>query len=564
MPSSRAPKSSLGTFPSMGTRSVATLSARGLCHEIGGRTVLDAISLTVSPTSCIGVVGPNGVGKSTLLRLLAGLEAPDEGSVRFDPPTATIGYLAQEHQARPGESVRHALTRHVGVEAAELELAAAAKGLATGTHTAEQRYVVALERHQALSAGGIDARIDATLADLGLDLGPGAHTTIADKPMAVLSGGEASRVALAAVILSRFDITLLDEPTNDLDFDGLERLEKFVASRTGGMVIVSHDRTFLDRTVTSVLELRDHDHSGQEYGGGWAAYLAERETAHRHASEEYAVYDARRQDLKSRAQRERQWATTGVAKEKRSPRDNDKVQRNFRIDRTEQLAGRARRSERALATLAEVEKPWEGWDLHFSIGQAPRSGTVVVRLDDAVIRRGEFSLGPLSVEIGWADRVALTGPNGSGKSSLVQALLGRLPLATGAHWMGPGVVVGELGQSRRVDHHTRTVVESVVSRCGLTDSEVRSLLAKFGLGADHVTRPHASLSPGERTRAELAIFQAQGVNFLVLDEPTNHLDVPAIEQLETALAGFGGTVLLVTHDRRLLDSVELGRRIELG
>ena len=540
------------------TLALATLMAVNLTHDRGGRTVLRDISLTVGPSDRIGVVGPNGVGKSTLLSLLAGTDPPMVGSVRVDPPSATVGYLAQEHEAPPGETVRAALTRRTGAAEAEIELAAAAAELVDGTRAADQRYETALERYTALSAGDLDARIDTVLADLGL----GAE--IADHQVDTLSGGQESRLALAAIVLSRFDITLLDEPTNDLDFDGLERLESFVLGHAGALVVVSHDRAFLDRTVTSVLELDEHDHTGRHYGGGWSGYLAERATARRHQLEDFAVYQSRRAELGDRARRERQWATSGVQREKRNPKDNDKAQRDFRINRTEQLASRARRTERALDALDVVDKPWEGWDLRFTIEQAPRAGAVVARLAGAVIQRGEFTLGPLDLEIGWAERIALVGPNGSGKSTLVEALLGRLALRAGTQWLGPSVVVGELGQDRRTLGGAISVVESVIARCGLTVSDTRSLLAKFGLGADHVTRPGASLSPGERTRAELATFQALGVNFLVLDEPSNHLDLPAIEELEAALAGFTGTLLLVSHDRRLLESVETSRRIDLG
>jgi len=218
--------------------------------------------------------------------------------------------------------------------------------------------------------------------------------------------------------------------------------------------------------------------------------------------------------------------------------------------------------------LGSVEKPWEGWDLRFTIDQAPRAGAVVGRFEGAVVERGGFRLGPLDLEIGWAERLGLIGPNGSGKTTLVEALLGRLPLAAGRVWLGPSVVVGELGQDRRsaVDGggQGESVLDRVIDRCALTVSEARSLLAKFGLGAEQLSRPRALLSPGERTRAELALFQARKVNFLVLDEPTNHLDLPAVEQIEQALSGFDGTVLLVSHDRRLLDAVDLTRRIDLG
>jgi ATPase subunit of ABC transporter with duplicated ATPase domains len=454
-------------------------------------------------------------------------------------------------------TVRELLARRVGGADAEAELAEAAAALAGGTAPAALRYEVALERFNRLGVADLDARIDAVLDDLGVG------AALAGQEASTLSGGQQAKVALAGIELSQFDITLLDEPTNDLDFGGLRRLEAWLASRSGGMVIVSHDRDFLERAVTSVLELDEHSRTAQEYGGGWSGYQAERANARRHATEAYERYDRRRSQLEHRAEQQRQWATSGVRRESRHPTDNDKAQRDFRINRTEKLAAKARQTDRARAALEPVDKPWEGWDLRFTIEEAPRSGAVVARLSGAVIERGTFRMGPVDVQIDWGDRMAVTGANGTGKTSLVAALLGTLPLASGQRWIGPSVVVGELGQDRRALRGRHDVVRTVMERCGLKQSEARSLLAKFGLGADLVVRAAESLSPGERTRAELAMFQALGVNFLVLDEPTNHLDLPAIEQLEAALAGFGGTLLLVSHDRQFLDSVEVTRWLEL-
>jgi ATPase subunit of ABC transporter with duplicated ATPase domains len=535
----------------------ATLVARQLTLDRGGRTVIAGVSVTVGPESHIGVIGPNGAGKSSLLQALAGQLEADSGEVVLDPPTATVGYLAQEHEVTAGVTVRQALARRTGAQAAEDELTAAAVGLAEGSRQAELRYEVALERFNRLGVADLDPRIDSILDDMGLG------AALADREVAALSGGQRAKVALAGIELSHFDITLLDEPTNDLDFEGLGRLESWVTSRPGGMVVVSHDRHFLERTVATVLELDAHSHTATEFGGGWRGYQEERATTRRHAAEAFEVYDRRRAQLESRAERQRQWATTGVRREARAPGDNDKAQRDFRINRTEKLASKARQTDRALDSLDVVEKPFEGWDLRFTIEEAPRAGAVVVRLDGAVIERGSFSMGPLDLEIDWGERVALTGANGTGKSTLVGALLGALPLAAGDRWWGPSVVVGELGQDRRAMGGDHDLVRTVVDRCRLTHAEARSLLAKFGLGADHVTRPGRTLSPGERTRAELAMFQARGVNFVVLDEPTNHLDLPAIEQLESALAGFAGTLLLVSHDRQLLETVEVTRTIEL-
>jgi ATPase subunit of ABC transporter with duplicated ATPase domains len=533
------------------------LVARHLHHERGGHTVLDDVSFSVGPATCLGVVGPNGVGKSTLLQILAGLLVPTAGEIRAEPPTATVGYLSQEHARSGDETVAASLARRTGVAGVEAELAEAASGLAAGGSEAEDRYTVALARYEAVSAGDFEARLISACAQVALPPG------MAAQPVSTLSGGQEAKVALAAILLARFDLTLLDEPTNDLDFDGLSRLEDIVARRRGGMVIVSHDRAFLERTVTDVLELDEHSRSGTVYGGGWAAYQSERAAGQAHAAEDYAVYESQRADLRHRANRERQWATTGVNREKKHPRDNDTAQRNFRIERTEKLAGRARRTERALDALEAVEKPWEGWDLRFAINETARSGDVVVRLEDAVVERGDFTLGPFTLDIAWAERVALVGPNGSGKTTLVEAVLGRLPLSAGTRRLGPSVVVGELAQDRRILGDIPNLADAFTAATGLPNDQARSQLAKFGLGADAVLRPASTLSPGERTRAELAAFAALGVNFLVLDEPTNHLDLPAIEQLESALQDYGGTLLLVSHDRRLLETVSTTRRVEL-
>jgi ATPase subunit of ABC transporter with duplicated ATPase domains len=217
-----------------------------------------------------------------------------------------------------------------------------------------------------------------------------------------------------------------------------------------------------------------------------------------------------------------------------------------------------------------VDKPWEGWDLRLSIADAGRSGDLVAQLDGAVVTlvseeggKG-FVLGPASLDIGWGDRMAITGANGSGKTTLLQALLGRVPLAAGRSYLGPGVVTGEIGQGRNEFDGHATLLDGFVARTGIeTAGDGRSVLAKFGLGAEHVLRPPASLSAGERTRASLAVLQARGVNLLVLDEPTNHLDLPAIEQLEQALQGYAGTLILVTHDRRLLDAVGVDRVVDV-
>src|SRR5690606_7171268 len=255
----------------------------------------------------------------------------------------------------------------------------------------------------------------------------------------------------------------------------------------------------------------------------------------------------------------------GVRRSRTKATDGDKFIRHFRAEGSENQAAKVRATERAIERLEEVDKPWEGWQLQLSIESTERSGDVVARLDGAVVRRGSFQLGPIDLELRWQDRLAILGPNGSGKSTLIGALLGQLPLEAGSRWFGPSVVVGELDQRRlAVGDSTASVLDGFMAETGLRVPESRSMLAKFGLGAEHVLRRSDELSPGERTRLHLAALMATGVNLLVLDEPTNHLDLEAIEQLEQALGTYDGTLVLVTHDRRLLETVHLTRTLDLG
>ncbi|MEV6645784.1 ABC-F family ATP-binding cassette domain-containing protein [Amycolatopsis sp. NPDC051371] len=535
----------------------ATLVAKDLAAGHGDRILFSGLDLVVAPGDVVGLVGVNGAGKSTLLRTLAGLAKPDDGEIRLNPPTATVGHLPQEPERREGESVRAFLARRTGVSAAQADLDSATEALTAEEAGADDRYAVALDRWLDLGGADLDERAAEVAADLGLavDL---------DQPMTSLSGGQAARAGLASLLLSRYDVFLLDEPTNDLDLDGLARLERFVSGLRSATVLVSHDREFLARTVDRVVELDLAQQQVNVYGGGYEAYLEEREVARRHAREEYEEYADTKSSLEARGRMQRAWMEKGVKNARRKQPDNDKAARKFRTEATEKQASKARQTDRMIERLDVVEEPRKEWELRMEISAAPRAGAVVATLRGAVVRRGGFTLGPVDLQIDWADKVAITGANGAGKSTLLAALLGRLPVDDGDAALGPGVVVGEVDQARRLflgdvplaDAFAREVPE-------LPDADVRTLLAKFGLKAAHVLRSAATLSPGERTRAALALLQARGVNLLVLDEPTNHLDLPAIEQLEAALDKYPGTLLLVTHDRRMLDAVHVGRRLEV-
>ncbi|MET4157607.1 ABC-F family ATP-binding cassette domain-containing protein [Agromyces sp. PvR057] len=547
----------------------ATLVAQGLAGGYAHRTLFEDLDLTVAPGDVVGVVGANGAGKSTLLGILGGAIPSMAGTVSLAPSDAFVGWLPQEHERVEGETIAQYVARRTGCAEASARMDAAAELLGAtdvpdGVDAGEE-YSVALERWLAAGAADLDERLPAVLAELGLAVGAGAGVgapvITPDSLMTGLSGGQAARVGLAALVCSRFDLVLLDEPTNDLDLDGLARLEAFVAGLRGGVVLVSHDREFLARTVTKVLELDLAQHANRVYGGGYDAYLEERETVRRHAREDYEEFASKKADLVSRARVQREWSSQGVRNAMKKSPDNDKIRRKAASESSEKQAQKVRQMESRIARLDEVEEPRKEWKLEFTIGQAPRSSAVVATLAAASVTRGDFTLGPVSLQVQAGDRIGITGPNGAGKSTLLGLLLGRIEPDGGRASLGSSVAIGEIDQARSQLAGRMPLADAFEALVPeLSSGEVRTLLAKFGLRADHVLRPVDDLSPGERTRAGMALLQSRGVNVLVLDEPTNHLDLIAIEQLEQAIEGYEGTLLLVTHDRRMLEHVNLDRR----
>ena len=420
----------------------ATVQTKGVGAGFGDRGLFAGVDLVVAPGDVVGLVGPNGAGKSTLLQILAGRRRPDAGTVSVSPPTARLGYLAQEIERRDDESVRAHLERRTGVGPAQVALDTAAEALGAGAEGSDDLLSDALEGWLALGGADLETRLGTVVDDLGL-------TVDLDLPMTALSGGQAARVGLAALLLSRYDLYLLDEPTNDLDAAGLDLLEDFVGRSEAPIVVVSHDREFLSRTVTSVVEIDRSLQRVLSYGGSYDSYLEERSVARRRAREAYEGYASRLDALTARARTQRAWMEKGVKNARRKAPDNDKIGRKFRAEASEKQAAKARQTDRLISRLDVVEEPRKEWQLQLSIAAAPRSGAVVAVARQATVQRGDFRLGPVDLQLDWRDRVAVTGPNGAGKSTLLALLLGRLAATTGAADLGSGVLVGEVDQARR-------------------------------------------------------------------------------------------------------------------
>jgi ATPase subunit of ABC transporter with duplicated ATPase domains len=531
----------------------ALLSARGISLAIGPRTILDDVAIDVDDGARVGLIGPNGSGKSTLLQILAGIRRPDAGRVVL-ARDATVLYLPQlgGEDRRPVVEVLRAV---LGVAAAAAQLDDLEAGLAGGDLELVDAHATAMQRWLTLGGDDLDVRLQRAVADVGLD--PDLLGRRADE----LSGGQRARSMLSAVQAARADVLLLDEPANHLDADGLGRLRAELLARAGGLVLVAHDRALLGDVCDRIVELDPHGGTASTFAGGLGAYERERARGRRHATEAHERATAERERLTRLARAARQRSAQGQRRARSGSEPDKNLRRLFAesAQGSDALAGQLRRRAERVRV---PPRPWQPKDAHLTFVGPGRNAGVVAALDGAVLRRGSFALGPLELEIRDGERVLLSGPNGSGKSTVIDALTGRLAPARGA---ARATAVFEVGQQRTaLLAGAGPLVAVVRAAAGLDERAARAALAAIGLDADVVQRPVTTLSPGERTRAELATATAAGARLLALDEPTNHLDIEALEALEDALDDWPGALLVATHDVRLREALRIDRVIELG
>jgi ATP-binding cassette subfamily F protein 3 len=545
------------------------LQVQNLHKSYGITTVLAGINLIVNDGEHVGLIGPNGTGKSTLLRCIMGQEQPDTGLVLLTPASASLGYVPQSFGDLLGdqtiaEVVAQAQAEYVAAEAA-LAQAADALADAADMEAALTAYDAALAQFEAL--GGYEREHRSTAVLEGLGLGALAPSTLAS----TLSGGQKTRLGLATLLLREPDLLLLDEPTNHLDVEALEWLEAFVRGYGGAVLIVSHDREFLDQTVTRILYLDPETHSVKSYTGNYSDFVEARE----HERELHVESWKKQQEYIERVESDIARLKGQALGVELSTTPAQPTIRRYAKKVAKKAKSRERKLDRYLESDERVEKPKSRWNLKLDFGPPPPGGRAVLRVEDVsfsyhvddqgrltndesnasssfAIRHSSMLLSDVTFDVQYGERLALVGPNGAGKTTLLRLIAGQLQPQSGTVKLGANVRLGVMAQEQETLDLNATVLQTVLSERAMTETEARNFLHFFLFGGDSVFRLVGACSLGERSRLQLALLVLRGCNLLLLDEPLNHLDIEGREHFEQALDAFEGTVIAVAHDRAFL------------
>ena len=532
------------------------LQVQNLHKSYGTTTVLDGINFVVNDGEHVGLIGPNGAGKSTLLRIITEREEPDTGTIVLQPRELRVGYLAQVFEQAAGMTVGEALAQaQRQLTEAEQAVQYAAEALSAGEDIDEamRAYEEAMARYEVLGGWERGHHVEAVLEGLGL-------SDISRKtPVEILSGGQKTRLGLALLLLQEPGLLLMDEPTNHLDVEALEWLEEFVQSYKGSVVVVSHDREFLDRTVTRVLYLDPVVGTIKSYTGNYSDFEAEREREY----EAHVETWKRQQEYVEHTRQDIQAKKSSALSLERSTSPRQPGLRVLARKKAALAKSRERKLERYMELDERVDKPKSQWLLKLDFGPVPSGGRSVLRVEDvAFAYPGEDGEGApdsrpmllegVSFDVQYRDRVALVGPNGEGKTTLLRLIEGALQPLSGKIKLGTGVRVGVLSQEGETLDLDKTVLDTALGERSMNESEIRAFLHMFLFEGDDVFRKVGECSQGERTRLQLALLVLRGCSLLLLDEPLNHLDIDGRRHFEEALDKYEGTVIAVAHDRAFL------------
>jgi len=521
------------------------LTAHHLYKTYGLKPILQDVSFSISNNERVSLIGPNGCGKTTLMRILASIEQPDSGTIVSTRQNLRIGYLAQGMDFDDEQTLQTTLNLD-SVSQAELESEVASLALALSVNPNDIH---------------LQAKYDSTLHQLSASsdqpsavLGPlGLSEIPLDTPVKFLSGGQKTRLMLAHVLLEDPQLLLLDEPTNHLDIEMLEWLEDWLNRFQGAALIVSHDRAFLDNTVTSILELDPKTHSIKAYSGNYTDYL---DFKQKEFEKQYDEYNDQIIELRKLHNAARHLRRISQFKKGGKSDTNDKFAKGFFGDRTTHTARRALRIEKRIEKTLEEdrkEKPIQNWQMKLDFGALAHQSKDVLVTEKLSVGYDEPLLRALNLFIRAGQRIALTGPNGTGKTTLIRTIAGKLNPLAGDLRLGMTVKLGYMTQEQELLNPNFNALQTIQSVAPFNETEARNFLHYFLFKGDDALRPTSDLSYGERARLQLGLLVAQGCTFLLLDEPINHLDIPSRARFEEALANFKGTILAVVHDRYFIE-----------
>lgn len=518
------------------------LTVHQVSKSFGIQQILNEVSFTINQGQRIGLIGSNGSGKTTLLRILAGLDKPDRGIVTTSPPDLRIGYLAQGFEPENNLTLADLLNQNTSdrfQSEAEVNRLAGELAIYPKRLDLEKAYDVALQQ---LSKSQDEHRNATAILD-SLGLSSLSH----EIPLDALSGGQKTRLALAILLINDPNLLLLDEPTNHLDIGMLQWLEKWLVRFSGAYLIVSHDRTFLDNTVTDILDLDHETHRIQHYSGNYSDYLNQYLDQHKKQISAYRdqVHEIRRlrQDIARTKQQALRVELSTTSRQPGPRRYARKVARKAKA--------REKKLFRFLESEERIEKPQQTWQMKLDFTQPSHLSQDVLIFENLSIGYpGRIPLiTGLTTTVNAGARIVLTGPNGGGKTSLLRTIAGLLVPIAGSLRLGSNVKLGYMSQEQELLNPQLNALDVIQSSAPLSETEARSFLHFFLFTGDDSLRLVQDLSYGERARLTLATLIVEGSNFLLLDEPINHLDIPSRSRFEQALAQFDGTVLAVVHDR---------------
>lgn len=512
-----------------------------LSKSYGITPVLSNISFTINPGEKIALVGPNGCGKTTLLRILAGQEHADSGSHQYNPPDLSVGYLPQGSSFNADDTFADYIRRAEGdLPGLSLQLEELAGQLMRSPQNAshQRQYDAVLSQIEERSSAAASA--PAVLASLGLEHLPG------DLPLSALSGGQKTRLGLAGILLTNPHLLLLDEPTNHLDFEMLDWLENWLLHSRCAVLVVSHDRAFLDHVAQSILELDATTHTLKAYTGNYSDYLDQKENERNKQWAEYRDQEMEIRRMKQDIARTKQQSL----KVELSTTPRQPGIRRIAKKVAKKALSREKKLDRYIESDERVDKPHDSWQMKMDFASAPESGRDVLILENLSIGYAQtVILSNLNAVLRYGERAALVGPNGCGKTTLLRTAAGSLPVLSGRCRLGANVIPGYITQEQEELDSRFNALTTFQRSTSLNETDSRAFLHKYLFSSDDVFTPVGSLSFGQRARLALACLVAQGCNFLLLDEPLNHLDLSSRAQFEQALTDFEGTILTVVHDR---------------